>query len=80
MLELESNKLEIKFNNAIYFLKFPTVREFKEYREKFKDTENSLDHISAFLSSLGLPCEVCEQLEIIHMNKIVKALTEEKKS
>lgn len=80
MLELESNKLEIKFNNAVYSLKFPTVGEFKQYKEKFNEKENTLENIVTFLVKLGLPCEICEQLEIVHMNKIVKALTEEKKN
>lgn len=80
MLELKTRKLEIKFNDKVHTLNFPTVKQMNEYSESYEKNENKIGVISDLLKSLGLEESVCDLLELDHLEKILGALTDTKKS
>jgi hypothetical protein len=79
MLELNSRKLSFKFNGEDQLLKFPTVKELRDYSNEYDKAEDKISMISKFLVSLGLNQEVCDQLELGHLETILKELTSSKK-
>jgi hypothetical protein len=79
MLEFNSRKLEIKFDGTIHTLSFPTVKQMNEYNDSFETEKNKVKLICDFIARLGLPEDVCEKLEMHHLEAILKELTEVKK-
>jgi len=79
MLEFKSRKLEIKFDDELHRLNYPTVKEIQLYNESFDKEENKVKMICDFVVSLGLKQEVCDKLEMHHLEAILKELTDTKK-
>jgi hypothetical protein len=77
MLELNSKTLDLKFNDKVYKLKYPTVKELRGFK-KAKDGDEFDTVISMFINA-GLPEKICESLEIDHIEAIIKELTTTKK-
>jgi len=79
MLEFVKRELEFKFDDEVYKIKFPTVKEMSEYSKTYDEKEDKFEVIVNFLEKLGLQRDITEQMEVNHLTTIVKALTEEKK-
>ena len=79
MLEFVKRELEFKFDDEVYKIKFPTVKEMSEYSKTYDEKEDKFEVIVNFLEKLGLQRDITEQMEVKHLTTIVKALTEEKK-
>jgi ribosomal protein L5 len=77
MLELNSKTLDLKFNDKIYKLKYPTVKELKGFK-RAKDGEE-FDSVVKMFVNAGLPEAICDSLEIDHVEAIIKELTSTKK-
>jgi len=75
MLELKSRVLEIKFNDTVCSIKYPTVRQHiaftNEYEKVEKDAVKSIECIIDFLVKQGLNQELAELLESEHLNTIL---------
>ena len=79
MIEFNSRKLEFKFDGEINRIDYPTVRQIQAYNKSFKDNTDEIKVICDFLISLGLKEDVCDKLEIRHLETILKELTDTKK-
>jgi hypothetical protein len=78
MLELKKRELQFKLDDQVYKLKFPSVSQVREYAKKFEKEEDSLKCIIDFLSKLGLPKEVTEDMEVNHLETIMTEITKGK--
>jgi len=60
----------------------PTFGQVREMQKLVKGVgeDGELDVIQKFLSSLGMPAELVEQLEIGHVKGLVEFLTDSKKN
>ncbi len=81
-MKLVKTVIELEVYGQTVSLKKPTYREAQEYRDalkKLSDNEDAGSVMIEFLSKMGLPKEVFEQLELGHVNEIMEALTDTKK-
>jgi len=80
MLELNSKKLKLTFNSKVYELRYPTVKDLKEYNELVKKGDHTeMDLIVSMLDGVGLSKNVTDTMEIGHLNAIVEELIVAKK-
>jgi hypothetical protein len=79
MLELKSKKLEIKYNDKILSLSFPTALQVESMQEDLKQNPDSIRPTLNLLEKLGLTKELSENMEIEHIESIIDALTSKKK-
>lgn len=77
MLEFKSKKLDLKFNDKVYQLSYPTVKQLKKFSAKEKS--DSFEAVFEMFVDCGLPEKVCEQLEADMVEAIIKELTASKK-
>lgn len=78
-MEIKKRVLALKFDGNDYSVKYPSVKQLKELSVK-REGETDLDMTFRFLSELGLPQEVAEEMESEHINEIISVLTSQKKS
>ena len=74
MLELTTEKLQIKIDGAPYELRYPTVSD----SIKFEGATDDIKTIKDYLESLGLPAGVFETLQTDHVKAIVFELVKKK--
>lgn len=79
MLEFKTRVLQFNFNNEKHEIKFPTVKEIQDYNESLEKEKNEMKAICDLIVGLGLERSVCEQLEVPHLEAILKELTSTKK-
>ena len=80
MLELKKKELQIKFGEKVEKMNFPSVRDVREMNKKIEQKQGSeLDILVGFLTRLGMTEETANDLEMDHVNTIVKELTSSKK-
>jgi len=79
MLEFSRRELQFKLDDVEYNIKFPSVKQMSSYSKAYAESADKFDSVIEFLVELGLEKEMCENLELDHLNKIIKVLTEEKK-
>lgn len=83
MLNLETNRLVLKFNGVEETLRYPTIREFASYEKRVLALNNDFEAIVeeglGFLMGLGLSKETCDQLELNHVETITETLRSPKK-
>ena len=83
MLELTRVKIEIKLDGQTYSMRMPTYKETIKHQVESKaianDEVKSSEHLMKYLSELGLPIEVCESLELDHLEKILDFILGAKK-
>jgi len=76
MIDLGSEKLyEVKFNNKMYSLREPTVKDASEFQKNQKDSKG--DEIGVFInfiSTLGMPKEVAENLGLSKIKTLTDAI------
>lgn len=83
MLELVRSTIEVKLDGKVYTLRMPTYKEGILYKSEVKkiseDDILSSNLLIDYLSKLGLPKEVCESLEIEHLEKVLEFILGAKK-
>jgi len=79
MLDFRTRELEIKFNGELHRIGYPTVKQVQVYNEGFEKEENKVKLICDFIVELGLDREVCDKLEMHHLEAILKELIDTKK-
>lgn len=83
-LDLSPTPIVINYKNQKYQMRFATPGELKAYAAeiKGKHEDETLDSMKNLVSSLGLPVEVYDQLDMIAMKSLIETLTAgfEKKS
>lgn len=78
-MEITRSKLKLKLYGEDYEMSFPTISKWREYQNKI--TKGDVDEITAaigFLCDLGLPKDVCEDVELEHLNQIISAFVQKK--
>ena len=76
-LVLNTRVLPVKFNDTIYNLKFPTVKQLKVFNHKRKD--DGIDAVADLLVECGLPEKITDELETDHIKALIERLTSEGK-
>lgn len=76
-LNLSRKKITVVFEGERYEVYSPSNAQVKEFS---KSEEADLDKTVAMLSKLGLPEDVCWAMDLESMQKIIEALTPQKKS
>ena len=77
-MELVSEKMTVKFDGQVYELGYPTVKQIKELDKKKDDVD--VNAVCDLVVSCGMPKDVVENLQALHLNKIVEALMGKKQS
>lgn len=75
MLELERDTLQIKLDETIIVLTYPTLGQINNISNVGDDSGK----VGAFFVSLGMPLEVYESLQSNHLEQIMNVLTTPKK-
>lgn len=78
MLELKTKQLDVKFEDKIYKLRYPTVKELKKFSDKEKQAD-SLQAVTDLFVKVGLPENIVDKLEADHVEALAKELTTKKK-
>lgn len=76
-LNLSRKKIKVVFEGVTHEVLAPTNAQVREFA---KSEEADLEKTVKLLSQLGLPEEVCWALDLESMQKIIEALTPQKKS
>ena len=74
MHELKRRKLEIKLDGKLTEMRFPSVKEVKEFAEGEKKAKDKLDYALIFFEKLGLKKEISEGLELEHLTFITEEI------
>jgi hypothetical protein len=69
---------KVKIDGKEYELREPSVKDVMHFQESMKDGEQeSVSKTISFISDLGLPLEVCENLGLSKLKKLVDSLVGE---
>lgn len=80
MLEFKKRVLEFKFNDEIYTVKYPTVKQINELEKRTKDENNEQAEVMLdFLEDLGLKKSIAHEMEYEMIQKIIKTISSAKK-
>lgn len=83
MLEINKTEIELKVFGKEYKLIPPTARkvvQFKKQMDSKKDDDTSMVDVAVeFLVDCGLPKDVCDQLEMDHLAKVIDLISSKKK-
>jgi DNA-directed RNA polymerase subunit N (RpoN/RPB10) len=79
MLEFKRRVLEFKLDDVKHSINYPNVRQTSKFSEEYDESKNKIDTIINFLDELGFEKDVCESMEVEHLNQILEKLTEAKK-
>lgn len=83
MLEIAKTEISLKAFGTEYKLSPPTARKVASFKKDIMaagEDDVTLVEISAkFLEECGLPKDVCDQLELDHMHKIIEMVATKKK-
>jgi hypothetical protein len=73
--------IKIKIGEQSYSVKKPNNRQIKEFQKIFKEKseDDALDILINLLSSLGLPEDICWELDAESLQVIIEALLPKKK-
>lgn len=79
MIDLgHSSEIEVKWAGEVYKLREPSAREMNFYQKKMKlDGADHIELLVDFVSSLGMPKEVCESLPAAKLNVLIESLVSE---
>jgi hypothetical protein len=78
-LKLERKKIDVCIDGSVHTIKFPTVKQTREFQLNKDEKKSELDQGIDFLVSLGMPREICEELEMAHVKKIFDLIESEVK-
>jgi len=79
MLEFKRRQLKFNLDENEHILNYPTVRQVQTYSKEYSESMDQIETVMSFLEKLGLKRDVCEGMEMPHLNQILEKLTEEKK-
>ncbi len=72
-LKLEKTELKLTIGSEVYNLAFPSVKERKDLAVKLEKNEGDEIAITQeFLAKMGLPTEVSDNFEIVHMRQVLE--------
>jgi len=72
-----SEKINVKLDGQIYSLRKPTVSDVRSFKAKSDDKGHESEDIDLFLdfvSALGLPLQIAENLELSMLEKLTDGL------
>lgn len=75
-------KLKVTVDEAQFEVRFPTLGELDEYREKVKSASGDSVglELQSLLVALGLPADAQKTLEPMDFKELVEILTDQKKT
>lgn len=75
-------KLKVTVDDQIFEVRFPTLGELDEYREKVKGApdESMGTQLQNLIAMLGLPADAQKTLEPMDFKELVDILTDQKKT
>lgn len=82
-MEIVKTKIEVTIYNEKYQLSAPKSLEAAEFIDAIS-AENKLSNVEMikktqeFLVKMGLPQNICEDLELDHLNKLIEFITKKK--
>jgi hypothetical protein len=82
-MDLVKTKIEISIDGTKYQLKAPKALEAADFidsinSEKKLSNKEMIVKTQEFLINMGLPKEICEDLELDHLNKVIEFITKKK--
>jgi hypothetical protein len=82
-MEITKTQIELKAFGQDYKLCPPPARSVAEFKKELtlagEDDVLLVEIASRFLEKCGLPKDVCEQLELDHMHKLIELVSAKKK-
>jgi hypothetical protein len=79
MLDFKKRVLKFSFDGNEYKIDYPNVRQTSKFSKDYEVAKDKIEVVINFLDKLGFDKEVCEQMEMDHLNQILEKLTEAKK-
>ncbi len=80
MLEFQSRVLKVKFDGADHDIRFPNVKELRNFSTGYDDAKSDkVQMIFDLIVTLGMDKDACEKLEMGMLENILTELTKEKK-
>lgn len=79
MLEFKKRVLKFNYDGNTYEINYPNVRQTSQFSKDYEQAKDKIDIVINFLDKLGFDSEVCETMEMDHLNQILEKLTEAKK-
>ena len=81
-MEIVKTKIKIKVFGEDYDLKAPKAIEAAEFVDSIEDkklnSKQMVELTTGFLIKMGLPKEVCEELELDNLKQVVEYITKKK--
>jgi hypothetical protein len=81
-MELVKTKINVKLYGQDYALEAPKALEAAEFIDSVSGAKltnkEMITKTHNFLVKMGLPKEVCEDLELEHLNKLIEFITKKK--
>ncbi len=79
MLEFKRRVLKFNLDDVDYKINYPNVRQVSQFSKEYDESVDKVDVVINFMDELGFDKEICEQMEMDHLNQILEKLTEAKK-
>jgi hypothetical protein len=82
-MEIVKTKIEITIDGTKHLLKAAKAKDASNFADSVsadKKLSNGemIEKTQSFLCSMGLPKDVCEDLELDHLNKVIEFITKKK--
>lgn len=82
-MQIAKTKIEIEIDGVKHSLKAPKALEAADFAasiadEKKLSAREMIFKTQQFLITMGLPKDVCEDLEIDHLNKVIEFISKKK--
>jgi len=78
-MNFEKRNLKVKIFGNEYLLNFPTVKQVRELSKLQETNKDGIETTVNFLSELGLPSEVCWEMEVDQLMELSTMLMGSKK-
>lgn len=83
-MEIKKRVLNLKYEGQQYSVAFPSVKDLKKYQSQFEkskdDDVKAIEKSQEFLSELGLPMDISDQMEINDLKEIIEHISGQKKA
>jgi len=81
MIELEDEKLDVKITGEVYSIRIPNLGEWEKFsKELVSSDEGEIPVMKKFFTKMGMPKKVVMKLQMAHMAKLLKAMSDVKKN
>jgi len=81
-MEIVKKELEVTVYGNKYSLKLPSAFKMAEFEESMKGLTSAVEQINkvnSLLVGMGLPLEVCEDLDLDALKKLIEFVSDKKK-